>query len=331
MNSKEMLSLIEQFPSLVVRGYSLTKPKLLFDSSKIKNIVYAGMGGSALAGDVIKELLYSVSSLPMEVVRGYSLPGYVSRETFVIISSFSGNTEETIECFKDAVRRKAKIIAVSSGGEVERMAKKSRSEHIKLPVDMPPRTAFGMTLFSLLRKIEALTGSGALGSMAEDAVSRMDAYQFDYSTAKSIAKLMKGRIPLFYTDSSFSSVGRRCANQVSENAKQFAHFNVIPEMNHNEIVGLEMPKNLRKNLMIFFISFVQEAERNKKREMITKSIADKAGFETLSIEFCDANPVYNVIDSMILFDLASYYLSVINRVDAVKIERINILKGRMGR
>ncbi|MGE3063356.1 MAG: bifunctional phosphoglucose/phosphomannose isomerase [bacterium] len=329
MNNDVMLKLIEDFPVLVKKGYSLKCGSLNLNRKSLKNIVYAGMGGSALAGDVIKELLYPFSGIPMEVVRNYNLPEYVDKNSLVIISSFSGNTEETLSCFKFALKKNAKILAVSSGGDVEKIAKKNNTPFIKLPVSIPPRTAFGMTLFALLRRMEFLTPRGEISKMTADALSRMDDYSFDYENAKLLSKIMQDRIPLFYVDSSFSSVGRRCANQVSENSKQFAHFNLIPEMNHNEIVGLKMPKHLEKNIAIFFISFRQDNPRNRKRAMITKKIADENKFETISLDFEDKNPLYNIIDAVILFDLASYYLALYNKTDAVAIERINILKSRI--
>ncbi|MDD3803048.1 MAG: SIS domain-containing protein, partial [bacterium] len=282
-----------------------------------------------LAGDVLKEILYPLSKMPFEVVRHYELPHYADKNSFVIISSFSGNTEETLSCFREAIKRKAKILAVSSGGEVEKTAKKYKVEHIKLPVNIPPRTAFGMTLFSLLKKISFLIKNKELIRMTEETVGRMQDYSFDYETAKKLSKMMSGKVPVFYVDFLFSSVGRRCANQVSENGKQFAHFNLIPEMNHNEIVGLKFPRNLSKSLFLFFINFRQENERNRKRSFITKRIAEEAGFQCVSADFQDKNLLYNIIDAVILFDLASYYLAVNNKEDAVMIERINILKKRM--
>lgn len=329
MNNTIMLNLILKFPAYVKRGYDLTDSSLNFDRKNIKSIIYAGMGGSALAGDILKEILSPVSKIGIEVVRNYDLPEYAGKDTFVIISSFSGNTEETISCFKSALKRGSKIIAVSSGGEVEKLAKKNKITHIKLPVEIPPRTALGMTLFALLKKIEAFYCDLKLSRMISDVISRMDDYSYDIDTAKMLSKMMQNRIPIFYVDSSFSSVARRCANQVSENAKHFAHFNLIPEMNHNEIVGLKMPENLNKSVVIFFLSFRQEHLKNRKRASIIKKIADENDFSTISVDFEDSNLLFNIVDSIILFDLASYYLALYNKVDAVEVKRISLLKKRM--
>ncbi|PIP13348.1 MAG: bifunctional phosphoglucose/phosphomannose isomerase [bacterium (Candidatus Stahlbacteria) CG23_combo_of_CG06-09_8_20_14_all_34_7] len=329
MNNEKMLNLIREFPNLVKMGYSLTDSTLDFSKKTITNIIYAGMGGSALAGDVIRDFLFPFSKIGFEIIRNYNLPEYAGKNSFIIISSFSGNTEETISCFKDALKRGSKILAVSSGGEIERIAKTNRISHIKLPIDIPPRTAFGMTLFCILRKIESFYDNQELKNMIADVLMRMDDYSFDYKNAKMLSKMMQNRIPIFYTDTSFSSVGRRCANQMSENAKHFAHFNLIPEMNHNEIVGLEMPKILKKSVVIFFLSFRQDNSRNKKRNLITKRIVDKNSFVTISINFEDANPLFNIIDSVILFDLASYYLALFNKVDPMAVKRISLLKNGM--
>ncbi|HAV92181.1 TPA: hypothetical protein DCW38_03255 [candidate division WOR-3 bacterium] len=186
-----------------------------------------------------------------------------------------------------------------------------------------------MTLFALLKKIEAFYCDLKLSRMISDVISRMDDYSYDIDTAKMLSKMMQNRIPIFYVDSSFSSVARRCANQVSENAKHFAHFNLIPEMNHNEIVGLKMPENLNKSVVIFFLSFRQEHLKNRKRASIIKKIADENDFSTISVDFEDSNLLFNIVDSIILFDLASYYLALYNKVDAVEVKRISLLKKRM--
>ncbi|MEO0233615.1 MAG: bifunctional phosphoglucose/phosphomannose isomerase [candidate division WOR-3 bacterium] len=327
MTNSDMLSLIKSFPSFFLDGFNLDDKK--FELKKIENIVYTGMGGSAIAGDVLKEIIYPFSPVPFEVVRNYNLPHYVNEKTFLIVSSFSGNTEETLKCFKDGLNRKAKILTLSSGGELEKLSKKNGIKNIKLNLDCPPRAALGMTLGALLKKMVYILKDKNFENEINDAVLKLSEYSFDDENAKKVAKILKGKIVNIYTDSNFSAVVRRFSNQLHENSKHFSHFNFLPEMDHNEIVGLEKPAFIKSKIYILFIIFKQMNERNKKRTMITNKILRDCGFQTMIFEFDDQNKIFNILDSIITFDLISYYLAIENRVDPIKIERIDILKKRM--
>lgn len=327
MTNKDMLSLIKSFPSFFIEGFSMDKDSI--DLKGIKNIVYAGMGGSAIAGDILKELLYQFSNYPFEVVRNYELPNYVSDKTFLIISSFSGNTEETLKCFKDGLKRKAKILTLSSDGDVEKISKKYHIKHIKLKLDCPPRAALGMTLGALLKKMTFLIKDKSFNDQIEGSLLKLPDYNFDDENAKKVAKILKGRMVNVYTDSAFSSVAKRFSNQLHENSKHFSHFNFLPEMDHNEIVGLEKPDFIKTKIFIIFVLFKQMDEKNKKRTLITEKILKDSGFDSMIFEFEDDNRFFNILDSMMTFDLISYYLAIENGVDPMKIERIDILKKRI--
>ncbi|MEO0289193.1 MAG: bifunctional phosphoglucose/phosphomannose isomerase [candidate division WOR-3 bacterium] len=327
MTDNDMLSLIKSFPSFFVDGFNLDDEKMKI--RKIENIVYTGMGGSAIAGDILKELVYPFSRVPFEVVRNYDLPHYVNEKTFLIVSSFSGNTEETLKCFEDGLKRKAKILTLSSGGELEKLSEKNGIKNIKLKLDCPPRAALGMTLGALLKKMFYIVNDKNFEKEINDAVIKLFEYTFDDGNAKKVAKILKGKIVNVYTDSNFSSVARRFSNQLHENSKHFSHFNFLPEMDHNEIVGLEKPEFIKSKIYLLFLIFKQMNERNKKRTMITNKILRDYGFQTMIFEFDDQNRIFNILDGIITFDLISYYLATENRVDPMKIERIDILKKRM--
>lgn len=327
MIDKDMLSLIKSFPSFFIDGFSLCDEKI--DLKKIENIVYTGMGGSAIAGDILKELVYPISRFPFEVVRNYDLPNYVDEKTFLIVSSFSGNTEETLKCFEEGIKKKAKILTISSDGELEKLSKKNLIKNVKLKLDCPPRAALGMTLGVLLKKMVYLINEKKFEKEINDTLIKLSDYSFDEENAIKVAKVLKGKIVNVYTDSNFSSVAKRISNQLHENSKHFSHFNFLPEMNHNEIVGLEKPEFIKAKIFILFLIFKQMNERNKKRTIITNQILNDSGFESMIFEFDDENRIFNVLDSIITFDLLSYYLALENRVDPMKIERIDILKKRI--
>lgn len=325
-NYEMMERYILGFPELITAGYGLGGALKLKNVRHINNIVYAGMGGSAIAGDIVKEFVYDYAKTPFQVVRHYSLPLYVDDKTLVFISSFSGNTEETISCYKDAKKKKALIVVITSGGEIGRLAEKNGDIIIDLPVSMPPRCVLGMTLFAVLAVMEQVCASKKMSADIKNTVSRMNDYQPDFISASEIASELKNVIPVVFIDERYSSIARRIVNQFSENSKHFAHFNLMPEMNHNEVVGLCNPKGIEKNSKILFVTLDSDIERIRKRMLITEGILTKAGFKTFNVFFSDSSILYNILDAIMLFDLASLLLAAENDEDPITITRIDKLK-----
>lgn len=325
-NYEMMEKYILAFPELVSSGYGLGSSMKLSKLPHIRNIVYAGMGGSAIAGDVVKDYLFDDLDRPFQVVRHYSLPSYADDRTLVIISSFSGNTEETISCYKDAKRRKALVLVITSGGQIGSIAAKNGDMLIELPISMPPRCALGMTLFALLGVLEGICSSKRVSADIKAVLGLMNDYQPDFDSAASIADELYGFMPILYTDERMGSVARRVANQFSENSKHFAHFNFIPEMNHNEIVGMHKPEFIKEKTKILFITFESDSERIRKRMLVTEKLLRDAEFKTFNVFFSSSNVLFNIIDAIMLFDLASLLLSAKNDEDPMLIKRIEKLK-----
>lgn len=325
-NYEMMEKYILSFPELVLSGYGLGTAVKLPKLSHVRNIVYAGMGGSAIAGDIVKDYLYDCLDRPFQVVRHYSLPSYVDDRTLVIVSSFSGNTEETISCYKDAKRRKALVLVLTSGGQIGRMAKKYGDICIELPISMPPRCALGMTLLAVLGVMEGICGSKSVSEEISGVMKLMNEYQPDFDSASVIAEELDGLMPIIYADERLDSVARRIVNQFSENSKHFAHCNLIPEMNHNEIVGMCKPDFLSQKSKVLFLTFESDSERIRKRMLITEKILRNAGFRTFNVFFSGPNTLYNILDAIMLFDLASLLLAAHNDEDPMLIKRIDKLK-----
>ncbi len=326
--SEKMIDLILSFPKFALTGYEQGKGELGFDTNEIKSIVYAGMGGSAISGDLINELIGPKINIPFQVIRNYQLPEYIDKNTLVILSSFSGNTEETLSCAEQALKKDTKLLGIGSGGTLQEMINKE--QFIKLDLDIPPRTAMPMSLFALLRRLEPFySKKKCVIDKISEAIGFLKEYSFNHNKAKSLAHRINGKIPIFYIDEQFYSVSRRIANQLSENAKHFAHFNAIPEMNHNEIVGLEKPEIIKKLFLPIFIKFNNSMPENVKRADITMKLLENAGFTTEILSFENSNTFINTIDAIMLTDLMSYYLAEKNGVDSMPVERIDALKENM--
>lgn len=319
IDNSDMLKAIEEFPQQCRTALEL--PKGLSISGKVDKIVVAGMGGSAVGGDLLKSYMHS-SKIPVFVVRDYKVPDFVDENTLFFAVSYSGNTEETISAFQDAQRKKAKIIAVTSGGQLAVMAKKV----IKIPGGLQPRAALGYTFFPVLG---VLANSGIadvkgkeIGEMLE-ILSKTDEFK---PVGERIAKKIGLRTPLVYASEMLNAVAYRWKTQFNENSKVAAFYHTFSEMNHNEIAGY---MNINKNDFIaIFIRDKSDNERVKKRMDITKEIiSTRVDIEEV---FTRGEFLLSRIFSGIYYgDFASYYLALANRVDPTPVTVIENLKKKL--
>jgi len=316
------------------------KAELSLDSSKIKNLLYIGMGGSAIAGDLIKDILFDNLKVPTNVIRGYLSPAYCTAETLVIVSSYSGNTEETLSAVKSAADKGAQIIALTSGGTLKDLAKKNRWSCIVIPEGYQPRQALGYLFFSLYH---VLGKAGLLSYYEEDLkslvnVAKQWAKANDYPNSSmsvlpfDVANKIQNKIPIIYSSAPLlRTVGVRWRNQMNENAKSMAFSNAFPELNHNEIVGWECETNLGKNFIVILLENEDPHPRIKKRIEITKKVIRKKGVEVIDIYSAGKTPLEKVFSLIVLGDWVSYYLALAYKKDPIEIDNINYLKSEMAK
>jgi glucose/mannose-6-phosphate isomerase len=151
LDPKGMSTCIADFPKQIEEAIRIGKEaKVKMNLKNVHNVVLTGLGGSAIGGDLLRSYLADELAMPFMVNRHYALPKFVDKNTFVIVSSYSGNTEETISAYKDAIKRKAKILCISTGGEAAKMAKKFKHPWVQIPPGLSPRAALGYSFFPLL-------------------------------------------------------------------------------------------------------------------------------------------------------------------------------------
>jgi len=319
IDNSNMLKVIEDFPHQCKTALEL--PKGISVSGKVDKIVVAGMGGSAVGGDLLKAYMHN-SKIPVFVVRDYKVPGFVDENTLVFAVSYSGDTEETISAFEDATDKKAKIIAVTSGGSLGQMAKKS----IKIPKGLQPRAALGYLFFPVLG---VLANSNIINADDSEIVEMLNVLSKTHdfrSAGEKIANKIYGKAPVIYSSQFLSPVAYRWKTQFNENSKVPAFFHSFSELNHNEIVGYQ---NMSKSSFIsIFIRDKDDNERIKKRMDITKEIiSSKVDVEEVSTK---GNGLLSRIFSGIYYgDFASYYLALLNRVDPTPVNVIENLKKKL--
>jgi glucose/mannose-6-phosphate isomerase len=332
---------IIEFPEQLYKGWEIAEnTEADIDFSGICHIVFSGMGGSAIAGDLIRSLYFEVLSVPMIVNRSYRIPDFVNSQTLFIASSYSGNTEETLSAIEQAIERNAKIICVTSGGQLEQIAQKNGYPRFQLIPGYPPRAALGFG-FGVLLQIFYRLGIGKLSCQeVEKAASMLMEKSRIWSDPDhqenhplDVARKLFGKIPLIYASANhFEFVGYRWKTQLNENSKVHAFFQPFPEMNHNEIIGwgkMESTGKILARLVPVVLSCSGDHPQILKRMQIFKEIMKEDKNNIIEIAGTGDTFFESMVELIYFGDWVSYYLAILNRVDPTKISKIDLFKKRL--
>ena len=266
-----MKKLVENFPAQLTDAIRIGEnAKLTASKRKISNVLICGLGGSGIGGTIVSELVSHEAHVPIIVNKGYFIPKFTNENSLVIISSYSGNTEETLACLNQALKKKSKIICISSGGKVAEISKKKKLDLILVPSGMPPRACLGCSLtqlFFILAQNKIISGKfkAHLKSSVELIVTEK---QNIISEAKFLAEKILGKTPIIYSTTYWEGVIIRFRQQLNENAKILCGHQVIPEMNHNEVVG--WPSGSDKISVIIFRDSDEFEPNNKRIEICNR-------------------------------------------------------------
>jgi len=330
---------LTQFPEQISKILESFNPKKVkVDQSKINNVICIGMGGSAIAGDVIKDALFERVSLPINIIRGYESPKYCSKNSLVIACSYSGNTEETLSAIKMAQKKNAQIAVITSGGELHNLAKENKWTELKIPGKLPPRQAFGYLFFSILMLLSHLEICDVDEKEIKSIIKlskRIVRWNYDKSTSdriltKELARQVRNKIPIVYAPTpQYSSVALRWKTQFQENSKSMAFYNTIPEMNHNEIVGWEMELDALNNFIVIFLQCEDMPARIVTRIELTKNIIKAKGISIAEIYAEGKTMLEKSISFIMLGDWISYYLAIFYNKNPESILNIDYLKSEL--
>ena len=298
---------------------------------ELNSVVVAGMGGSALAGGVAKSWLKL--KVPFEVVRRYNLPEYVDSRTLVIASSYSGNTEETVNALEEAEAKGAAIIVITSGGQLLETAQEKGYPYIQLPSGYQPRMAAILNLRAITKAIEAyglcqgkFEEIESVSDWLNDHVSNWFA---DVSTEQNIAKQLalqaEGKSVVIYSGSKMSSVGYKWKISFNENAKTVAFCNEIPEFNHNEFMGWTSHP-IEKPYVVFDLISGFEHPRILKRFELTDRLLSGQRPKSIPVELQGESVIAQMLWGSILADFVSIYLAILNGVDPTQVDLIEKFK-----
>ena len=307
------------------------------DCPRPENIIIAGMGGSAIGGELLKDWARDKSPVPIEVNKDYMLPAYADAKSLVVIVSYSGDTEESLSAFLDATRRKCMTYCVSSGGSLLEFAEKLRIPHLKVPSGMPPRAALPYLFVPLLVLLEKqglvsnLTDELAESIKVLDKVAKQNAPDkpAKNNPAKTLALGIGETAPVIYGFGILRGAAVRFKQQFNENAKSPAKWEVFPELDHNEIVGWEKAGNLARYFSTILLRDRNEPTEVRSRIEITKALMQATGSKLFEVWSQGNSTLAKMLSTILVGDFASVYLAVLHGVDPTPVETITLLKEKL--
>ena len=336
-----MRTLIESFPDQLHDAARMASALSLTPPPAVENIVVAGLGGSAIGGDVIRSAFGSRLKVPLIVSRDYRLPGFVGPRSVVIASSYSGNTEETIESYREARQTGAHIVCIASGGMLASLAEADGKPLIRIPGGLPPRAALGYSSISLLGCLTALGQMDDKGGMAVDeTVSQLRRLCKRYATgnpecrnpAKKLARSLKGTIPAIYAAAGLlEAAAVRWRGQFEENAKNLAFHHLLPEMNHNELVGWDCPAPSLRRLSVVLLRDHEEHPQVRRRFALSLPILERRSAVVRQVRSQGESRLTRLFSVIYFGDFVSLYLAALNGVDPTPVAVIEGLKARLVR
>lgn len=320
-DQEQAIKVLRAFPEQIREGYNLGKIIL---KKPINKIIIAGMGGSGITGDLTKIILRD-KPIRTEVIKDYEVPKWVDEETLIIAVSYSGNTEETIAAYKEATRKGAEAVIISSGGKLAEIAKTNNHHHIKIPSGYQPRMALGYLFFPILRLLETNKIIEPQETAVNNLINILRKTNL-YPKAIELSEKIKGKTPIIWSAKWFSPIAYRWKTQINENAKAPAFWHELSELNHNEILGF---KNKNSDYIIIILSTDEDHHRIKKRITITKEILQKQGIPTIELGIKGGllNKIFTTIH---LGDLTSYFLALRLETDPTPVTTIEELKKQLG-
>ncbi|MBI3999229.1 MAG: bifunctional phosphoglucose/phosphomannose isomerase [Candidatus Omnitrophica bacterium] len=308
----------------------------------ISKIVFSGLGGSAIGADFIRSYLAYEFPIPIFVNRHYRLPNFVDDKTLLIASSYSGDTEETLSSLQDGLKRKARILAITSGGQLARQAEAHSFPWIQIPGGFSPRAALGYSVIPLLvafskigfskvyRPEELKEARELIRSLAQTQYGMQ--VRFENNLAKQLASLCFQKYPIIYAGTDyFDVVALRWRGQIEENAKALASHHILPEMNHNELVGWQSPKELLKEAVVFFLRDAADHKRVQMRMNLTQKIVERSAGKVVELQSQGKSILARMFSLVYLGDWVSFYLAALYQVDPTPVDVIQYLKSELAK
>jgi glucose/mannose-6-phosphate isomerase len=327
-----MVKMIERFPAQLEEALGIaSKIALNKHNAPYRSVFISGLGGSGIGGTFVAELVRNECKLPITVSKGYHAPRWINKHTLAICSSYSGNTEETLSTFEQLLGTGAKVVCIASGGKLIELAQKHGLDYVQVPAGWSsPRACMGYSIVAqlgVLRSAKLIAGK-IFGQIAKSAKTLASDQAAIKKYAGKIADQIGNRTPVIYTADHNEAVAIRWRQQINENSKLLCWHHVLPEMNHNELVGW---RDQRDDLAVLWLRNKDDYQRTAIRTDITKGVTDKLSGNSIEIWSKGKSALEKAFYFVHLGDFLSTELADRRGVDAVEINVINYLKGALAK
>lgn len=315
----DLLDIIHALPQQIREGVQLGKDIRV--TGEFAHIVVTGMGGSGIPGNLLQSVLHECK-VPIIVHKDYTLPGFVGKNTLVFAISYSGNTEETLSSFKDAVKKRATIVVLTSGGKLRELAREHRTPLVVVPPGLPPRSAIAYFLFPMLTILHNAGIATLDVAEVKDVVEALQNPAWE-KKARELADELGGKTPIIYAAEPLEGVALRWKQEFNENSKIHAFYNVFSEMDHNELMAYEQAKD---SFHVILLRDERDHPHNKKRMDFLKQILKERKIPVTELLLKGTVQLVKIFTALYLGDLTSYYLAKKRGVDPVETSLIEELK-----
>ena len=326
-----MKELIQNFPQQLEEALQIGQSyKFKNAVVPVANVLLTGLGGSGIGGSIVQNYVADKLKIPFTVNKDYALPKFVGPETLVIVCSYSGNTEETLDAMKQALKAKATVVCITSGGEVAAISEQKNLDCIIVPSGFPPRACIGFSVVQILfvlRRFKLLKDKFDANIQSAIELLHMETKDIQ-KKAKVIAQKLNGKLPIIYAAANYEGLAVRVRQQFNENGKILANHNVIPEMNHNELVGWRQKDD---NKVVLLLRNEDDFERTQMRMEINKKVIKKYTPNIIEIYSKGASYWERVFYFIHLTDWVSVFLADLNGNDATEVAVIDELKGALAK
>jgi len=336
IDKSDMLSFCVDAPKHYREAAKLAKT-LSISYPKPQTIIVSGMGGSAIGGELLKDYTRDKATVPVEVCREYSLPAYADKNTLVFVVSYSGETEESLSVFLNAIKRKCMIICISSGGVLHEFAAKLAIPHLRVPSGMAPRATLPylfMPLPILFEKLALVSGvtseiSETVKVLKQVSHANLPEKLLKGNFSKRLASNICGTIPVVYGFGYYQAVAQRLKTQFNENSKIPAKWESFPELDHNEIVGWEAVKKLAKYFSVILLRDNDELGETRQRIEATKELICKESVNVFEVWSMGKTRLAKMSSIICIGDFTSVYLAMLRKIDPTPVRTISLLKEKI--
>ena len=340
LDPEDMLGRIHEVPWQCQQAWQMAEDfDLPKDYSTVNKVLVIGMGGSAIGGDLVCSLVAPEARIPVIVHRGYDLPAFVDDSTLVIASSYSGNTEETLSAFNQALETGAKKLVITTGGKLKNIADENGIPVLTFNYRAQPRAALAFSFLPILCFLQKL---GLIGNKSAEVTKAVEVLQnlsrridetrpVEQNPARQLAEKLYGHLPVIYGAGLLSEVAHRWKTQINENSKAWSFYEVFPELNHNAVVGYQFPPELAEKIVVVLMRSDLLARPVQLRYEVTCQLLERAGVRYEFVDGEGTSPLSHLLSLVLFGDYVSYYLAMLYRVDPSPVETINYLKEQLAR